>query len=299
MKPLQGLEQTARSFLDENFRSGVTEEFNAFEHLVDLKLGRSVDVEPLITIVDEAMRRFRSEPEASDAWLAPRVHATLRLSRREASDKRIWSFLNAVAKPDYVRWRYKADAEEGIQVPLDRFVGEESKNAFARLWWAAELLRNGSDYSNTQILTSIRFFTSWLVLDAMHHRPATLAVARFWREFNDRKGMTDWQSQRFAKAFNLRLSTLALDALASNPPVDSIAIKEWCEERFDEMEYFESMPIGPDEDPMPVEGIDRVYAVMDSLANEIGLADMKGPSSSKRKSEETTAAESTKETTTI
>ena len=291
MKPLQGLEIGVRPLLDENFRSGIADTVNAKEYLVDLDLGRYINIEPMLAMVDEAMDRFRSEPEASDAWLAPRVHATLRLNRREASDKRIWIFLNAIAKPDYVRWRYKADAEAGISVTLKRFVGPESDNAFSKLWWAAELLRNGEDYSRTEILTSIRFFTSWLVLDAAHHRPAMLAIAKFEKQFNEGKGMTDWQSQRLAKAFNLRLSTLALDALAPNPAVDEIEVRDWCEDQIDETECFDELPAGPDEEPIPEESIDRVFAVLDSLATELKLIEMKGPSSSSRKKKAAADAE--------
>ena len=293
MNPLKGLEATARPLLDEHFRSGETETVNVFDHEVKLALGREIDVEPLITVIDEAMRKFRSNPDSSDAWMAPRVHAALRLVRREAADKRIWNYLNVAVKPDYVRWRFKADKESGVAAPLDRFVGEDSKNAIGRLWWAAELTRNGNAYTETQnILRSVRFSTSWQALDAMHHRPATIAIARFWREFNDGKGLTDWQSQRLAKAFNLRLTTLSLDALAPNPAVDTIAIREWCAEPVDETKYLDELPIGPDEEPVPESSIQAVYDVLVTLAKEINLADMRGPS---RRKAEGTAPEGTEE----
>jgi hypothetical protein len=108
----------------------------------------------------------------------------------------------------------------------------------------------------------------------MHHRPATLALARFWREFNDGKGLTDWQSQRLAKTFNLRLTTLSLDALAPNSTVDTYAIREWCAEIVDETKYMEELPVGPDEEPVPESSIQAVYDVLEQLAKEINLAEM-------------------------
>lgn len=283
MNPLRGLEASVRPLLDQNFRSGATDSIEAFDHMVNLDVGRDIDVDPLIAVIDEAKRKFRSRPDTSDAWLAPRVHAALRLSRREAAEKRIWNYLNVVVKPDYVRWRFEADADEGVAAPLDRFIGEDSKNSIGRLWWAAELTRNGSDYVETvSILRSTRFSVSWQHLDAMHHRAAAIAVCRFSREFNDGKGLTDWQSQRLAKAFNLRLATLSLDALAPNPAADRHAIRDWCDEPVDETKFMDELPSGPDEDPVSQASIEAVYNVCSELAREIGLVDMRAPSRSKR-----------------
>src|SRR2546430_2753608 len=64
---------------------------------------RDVDLAPLERVVEEATTRFADHAaEASDAWLAARVHATLRLSRREAADASLWAYLAVVAFPDYV-----------------------------------------------------------------------------------------------------------------------------------------------------------------------------------------------------
>src|SRR5262249_49683715 len=159
-----------------NFRCGAAPTIPADPFIVELGLNRKIDLDPLIAILDEGMRQFRNQPDASDGWMAPRVHATLRLSRREASDKLIWNYLNIVGKPDYVRWRFSEKIDEGNSaVPLDRFLGEDSKNAIGRLWWAAELTRNGSDYQETaNVLKTSRFFASWQSLDAMHHRAAAV-----------------------------------------------------------------------------------------------------------------------------
>jgi hypothetical protein len=273
---LQGLRSSIRALLDENFRSGDAPVIDASQHSEDISLTSSVNIEPLIAMLDEGMRRFHSDPDKSDAWLAPRVHATLRLTRREAAQKTIWYWVNVVGKPDYVRWRFGGERASSRVVALDRFMGEDSKNALGRLWWAAELTRNGKDYSETvSILRTSRFFTSWQPLDAMHHRAAAIAVCRFAREFSSGKGITDSQSQRLAKAFNLRLATLALDALVPTPAVDVYAILEWAREPIDESKYLADMPEGPDEEPVSERDIQVVHHVLESLADEIDLVDFK------------------------
>lgn len=269
MKVLKALKSSARPLLDEHFRSGEIPSIDVGSHEYDPGWERSI--EPLEYVIDEAMRKFRSTPDKSDTWLAPRVHATLRLTRRQAAEKTIWYWLNIVAKPDYVRWRFQ---KEGQAVPLDRFLGEDSKNAIGRLWWAAELTRNGPDYSETVQIPS-RFFVSWQHLDAMHNRAAAIAVCRFSRQYNDGTGLSDVQSQLLAKAFNFRLSTLLLDALAPEPALDMTAIKEWCQEPIDETKYLNELPAGPDENPVPQDSIEAVIAVLHQLASEIDLAEFK------------------------
>jgi hypothetical protein len=285
MTPLKGLISGVRVLLDDNFRCGAAPAIAADPFVVELGLNRKIDVDPLIAILDEGMRRFDSQPDSSDAWMAPRVHATLRLSRRDASDKLIWNYLNIVAKPDFVRWRFREKTEEGNSVvPLNRFLGEDSKNAIGRLWWVSELTRNGPDYQETtKVLKTSRFFTSWQALDAMHHRPAAIGVCRFVKEFGDGKGLTDSQSAFLAKVFNLRLATLCLDALAPNSKSDTLAIEEWCAGAVDETKFMgDELPEGPDDEPVSEESVRAVMDVLDGLAKETGLGEFKR-TKSKRK----------------
>ena len=276
MNSIKSLLPSVRPLLDDNFRSGQTLRLEVPHLIVDFE--REVSIDPVLAILDEGMRKFQNTPDQSDPWLAPRVHATLRLTRREAADKRIWYFLNIIAKPDFVRWRFgTVDPESPTVAPADRFMGEDSKNAIGRLWWVAELTRNGPDYKDTaSVLRTSRFYTSWQPLDAMHHRPAAVAVCRFDDEFNNNKGMTDSQSARLAKAFNLRLSTLCLDALAFNPATDAAAVDDWCHEPVDETKYMgDELPPGPDEEQVPETSIKAVTEVLTTLAEEIDLAEFK------------------------
>ncbi len=276
MNTLKGLGPGVRPLVNADFRRGVEPTVSAEPFLEDLNLDREISSEPLRSVIDEAKRRY--PPERSDAWLAPRVHATIRLTRREAGDKRLWNYLTIVAFPDYVRWRFFDASKPEEPVPLDRFLGEDSKNALARLWWAAELTRNGNDYSPTmEALTLVRFFVSWQPMDFMHHRPAALAATRFLKGFNSGKGATAPQSEALSKAFNLTLTTLSLDTLCDNPAVDAESLRDWCVEPVDETKMMQELPLGPDEGPVPEEAIYRVEAVLQRLADEINLKEVKRP----------------------
>ena len=167
---LHTLDPQARHLVSEDFLAG-TATPDWTKYLKDF--ARSVDLEPFRTIVEKAMERFAADPTASDSWLAPRVHATLRLTRREAADPRVWDYLAVIVAPDYVRWRW--GGADGTQPKAARFVGPEYKQALARLWWGAEMTRNARDYTWTKVLFANQDFqNSWARLDLFHHRPASI-----------------------------------------------------------------------------------------------------------------------------
>jgi hypothetical protein len=275
MSELKGLSAGVGSLVrDENFRIGSQSSVEYESHLVDLDLDRDVSLEPLQEILEEGKKRHSTKWSETDGWLAPRVHATLRLTRREAADRRLWAYLNVAAFPDHVRWRWLDDQDEpSTAVPIDRFLGEDSKNHLGRLWWGAELTRNGDDYTRTEkAFRNSRFSVSWQVLDMMHHRPAALAIVDFLEQFNDGKGATDSQGTRMARALNAALRTLALDAVAANPAPDVEAFREWINERIDPTKMMDELPRGPEEkDTISEEAIAEVRKYLDSLAQAIGL----------------------------
>lgn len=272
---LKGLTPGARVLATEDFRRGEPPSVEASDFVTELdKLGRTIDLVPIQEVVAEAMKRFEHEPWKSDSWLGPRVHATLRLTRREASDKRIWEYLTVVEFPDYVRWRWQQGNAED-PVPLDRFFGEDSKNALMRLWWACELTRNGSSYETSKIALDIsRFSVSWLHLILIHHRTAALAVVDFLRDFQG-KGATDTQGQAMAKAANIALRTVCLDSLAESPAPDGESVREWINQKIDVTTMLEEMPVGPDEATIADEDIAVVRKFFDDLAVRINLSEAK------------------------
>lgn len=275
MRINHGISAGVHGLLTKDFRTGLLAEVDFHPYLQGL--GFEVELDPFLDRVDETYsRKHKEQREQSDAWLAPRLHAALRLTRRQAADRRLWNYLTIAARPAYVRWRFRLERtdEEGISV--DRFLGIERQNAFARLWWTAELARNGKDYTPVvEALEAQRYIDNWLVLDAIHHRPAAIAAARFLRRFNNGKWATSEQSRRLAKAFNLYLITRSLDALATCPPVDIEVVREWCGERFDHTLWQDDLPEGPDEEPIPEEDIRRVYQLLEKVAADINLTQTK------------------------
>jgi hypothetical protein len=277
---LRGLNPAARVLVaEEAFRTGELPAVDAGPYIVeDLGLGRKIPLGPLQAVIAEAMRRYdlqKSEPWRSDPWLGPRVHATLRLTRREAADKRVWEYLTVVEHPDYVRWRWRNPDDAEAPVPIDRFLGEDSKNSLSRLWWAAELTRNGADYSPTvKALAISRFSVSWLKLNLIHHRAAALAAVDFLSSFRD-EGATSEQGKVMAKAVNVALRTLSVDSLAVAPATDAETVREWCQQPVDETTMMDELPQGPDEAPVQAADVAAVRAVLDLLAERINLKDAK------------------------
>ena len=228
--------------------------------------GRDLDLEPLVTIVDKAMQKFDSERSKSDSWLAPRVHATLRLSRREAGDRRLWSYLAAGPLFKYVHWRWRQDKKASGKFPV-RFFGAMREQAISRLWWGAELTRNGRSYENT-----VKFFSntdvpnSWMNLQAMQHRATAIAAVSFIYDRHVEGVPVGDRHRDLSKSFNAALTTTVLDAIAENPLSDSATLDEWINQEPDETLYFEADPIGPNEVDVPVQSVDNVLNLLDRVA---------------------------------
>ena len=259
---VKGLGSGARlAVTDRAFRTGEMATADVGPYVIDdVGLGREIDLGPLRAIVAHAMRRLKPDP--SDAWLAPRVHATVRLTRREAADLRIWHYLAAVALPEYVRWRWRDAAVTGSPVAIDRFVGDAATGAISRLWWAAELTRDGSDYApTTRVLSSPAFAWAWLELDYWQHRAAAQA-AIVW--------LTTAESGTAAaaavRAFDLALRTTVLESVAPAVPPDAEAVREWCDARVDETLMFDRLPAGPDESPADAADVAAVRALLEEVA---------------------------------
>ena len=275
MNELKGFSLSGRGLVTEDFLKGIVTCIDPEGYLVDLDFGRTIDLAPLREVIEVAMHRNEHSPSESDSWLASRVHATLRLTRREAGDRRVWTFLNIAAFPEYVQWRWN-DREQPDKVPLARYIGEDSTNAFARLWWGAELTRNGKSYERSVVgLNTSRFFVSWLSLIMLHHRSAALAVVDFLGQFSGSSGATDPQGQVLAKATNLALRTVSLDALAESPPTDAYAVRQWINEKIDVTTMLDALPVGPDEEPVPDVEIAKVRSFLNDLAARIKLGDVK------------------------
>lgn len=182
-------------------------------------------VAPIRTLLDEAMRRFCDKRTSADGWLAPRLHATLRITRSEAADEHLWNYLSMVVAPDYVIWRHSM---QGLVAPA-RFCGAHFTQAFARLWWVAELFRNGHDYGPVEIACSVQdVLNSTMRLDVIDHRPSALAIISVLEQLI--ASGTDYlgdQINSLSSAVNAAGSTLVYDVIAPDTPVDDEALRAW------------------------------------------------------------------------
>ena len=245
---LTGLAELPAAFLETGARFDVKPYTTEFP--------RSVDAEPLVNLLTEAQRQFGDDRAASDRWLAPRVHNVLRLSRREAARRGSWLWLGVVAAPEYVRWRFPGS--DGVTDGA-RFIGREDKQAIARLWWGAELMRNGPDYGPVEVGFSMQDVpNTWMRLDAFHNRPLVQAVLRVLGGLNSGAPATSDQVNRLATAVNAAACTVLLDSVAADPEFDPDLLAVWLEGEIDETLLFTGDPEGPDDDPVPSGAIDEM-----------------------------------------
>src|SRR4051794_23978591 len=67
----------------------------------------AIDLDAVREVVRHAMEEYADRPEGGgDAWLAPRLHSALRVTRREAARLGLWRHLGLVVLPEYVRHRW-------------------------------------------------------------------------------------------------------------------------------------------------------------------------------------------------
>lgn len=243
----------------DSYREGVPADVESY---VD-EFSRNIDIEPLVFVVAEAMKTYEGKRVESDRWLAPRVHSTLRLYRHEAANMGIWRYLAVVVLRDYVRWRW---GKEDGTLDMVRVFGPETRNAIARLWWTAELTRNGPDYAPTAEAFQVQDTALWLIdVDAFHNRAAALGFIEFLKTANDGGRATSKQIQRYGKALNHALTTVILDDLVPDRGPDMDAIQAWISQSPDETVE----PVGPDEPKVPEDQIQAVVSFLTHIRDEV------------------------------
>lgn len=243
------------------------------------EVGARTQVMPVRDLVDDAMYLFRDDARTgADAWLAPRLHAALRLTRREAADSRLWNFLALAVAPDYVIWRHlPATSSDGRPpaVAASRFRGVHYTQTFSRLWWAAELFRDGRDYSpvvtacgNQDVLNTV------MRLDVIDHRPTAQALIRL---VNEKKVQTGREVNSLARAVNVSAGTLVYDVLAEDDEWDGSLLDEWIREAETAPPVPRKfLPEGPDDGPVPAESIDVLAARFGGLFDDLVTAKQAG-----------------------
>jgi len=270
MSNVKTLLPSIRAQVTDAFRAGDAV-VNAEEYARPLDLGRDLPLDLVGDLLAAAQREFADDPIASDRWLAPRLHAALRLTRDEAADRGLWAWLGIELFPDYIRWRFRgrrgADGEEPGGPPAKRFIGNERDHGLARLWWGAELFRDGSDYGPVErafVMQDVP--NTWLILNAIHHRAAAQAALRILPSLNSK------QINRLSTALDHVLTTIQLDAVAPDPGPDVIALEDWISDPSDREDVLgDDLPRGPEENPSDREMVGRVEKLLRDVAGSIGL----------------------------
>ncbi|WP_153814213.1 DUF6339 family protein [Streptomyces sp. SUK 48] len=221
-------------------------------------------------LVDEAMSRFDANRAAADGWLAPRLHATVRMTRAEAGDGRLWNHLAMLVAPDYVVWRHR-----GAEVaPSSRFSGPHYTQCFARLWWGAELFRNGSDYRPVETACALQdILNTTLRLDVIDHRPTAQALIRiFERLLSAGTPRPADHVNALSSAVNTAGSTLVYDVLAPDAPPLVEELQDWIAEREEAPAVpWDRLPEGPDDGRAPTHSVDILMPLFDKLLAEAPL----------------------------
>jgi hypothetical protein len=256
---LKRLDHGARSLVTSAFLTeGVPVDFTRYVRDFD----RNVQLDALSKVLEHAMVEFDDPPEA-DKWLGPRVHAALRLTRREASDKAVWSYLGLVPFQDYVRWRF-------ANAPGPRFVGPPHDHALGRLWWGGELLRNGPDYADVVTGLHIQDIPNSFRFDVFHRRPLAVAAVRVLGTWRDGDPATGRQANKLLQAMNMALVTLAIDADIPDPGTDTD--ETWLMTPPDpDRLVFPDLPAGPNDGPLSDEALAKATELVEAIATDIKL----------------------------
>ncbi|MCF3184037.1 hypothetical protein IPZ70_29430 [Streptomyces polychromogenes] len=234
--------------------------------------------EPVRVLVEEAMRRFQDERTAADGWFAPRLHSTLRMTRAEAADGRLWNFLAMVVAPDYVAWRHHgSDTKDGPgAATAARFCGAHYTQAFSRLWWAAELFRDGADYRPVE--TACRWqdvLQTTMRLDVIDHRPTAQAILSILERRSEAGGsrLAD-HVNALSAAVNAAGSTLVYEVLAPDRGPDTDALQDWIDEAEDMAAApWDRLPEGPQDGAVRGHSVDALVPLFERLLAEAPLRD--------------------------
>ncbi len=189
---------------------------------------------------------------ALDRWLAPRLHSVLRIPRRFASDRAFWAWIAMRFAADYVhqRWENKGVVRDW------RFTSTALRNGVSRLWWAAELLRNGPDYDAVDLgLRKVRLAQFALELRYSWYRPAAIAFVRVAQGGSE--PMDDGAMRFLSTRANAYLPLSPLEVLGFDEDTQAL----------DEAWWTSGTTLAELREPEPPPGPEDGYADPDAIAN--------------------------------
>ena len=156
--------------------------------------------------IDELLATSALYDASSDRRTAPAIHRALPLSRLEAADPGLWRYLAVVHRPDWVRHRWELRSFTTMRARFWRPGTRPDSNAYSRLWWIAELTREGDSYDLTErVLTRQPLATPLFVRQFSYYRPAVEAFVDILEH-----APAD-EIEAVVRQFNALLSTVVLE----------------------------------------------------------------------------------------
>jgi hypothetical protein len=241
--------------------SGATRVFEDLRYPGDKTI--EFDDELLRAVIAEGLSRYPGDNNTLDQWLAPRIHSVVRVPRRIASDRRFWAWVAIEFGRDYTKHRFS----DGGAIKEFRFTGTHLRNGIARLWWAAELARNGRDYGPVaQVLKAVRIAQFALELKYSWYRPAVIAFATVSA---DRK-LTDQKMQALSVRVNAYLGTRPVE-LVGLDETGSVAYDAewWASAPPSKKELFDGKLEGPDDGTASPDAIERLVKWFGVIIDEL------------------------------
>lgn len=198
----------------------------ALEGLVE-PATREIELDGLREALERLMTATSPFDAAMDARAAVDVHQALQLTRREASDPGIWRFMTVVVSPEFVRHRYENNSWSTMRSRFWSMGTRPDSNTLFRLWWIAELSRDGADYELTRrILTRQTLTNAIFVRNLSWYAPAVRAVAETL-EHESREVIESVMLE-----FTRLLGTAPLEGMSHPQLVDVLgALRELCRSR--------------------------------------------------------------------
>lgn len=169
-----------------------------------------LDLGPFGELIDNTKAVYERYSTAMDTAMVIDLHKALPISRRQASDMRFWAWLGLEYAPDFVAWRWKPNGEPPMRSRA-RFCGDRVRQTFSRIWWAAELTRQGDDYDLTTQLVNLPGFQD--IYEALfgrafgNYRPAMAAFIEVVGQRNERF------IRNFAKQLGYAMTTTTLETM--------------------------------------------------------------------------------------
>jgi hypothetical protein len=221
------------------------------------------DEDLLKAVIAKGLDRYPDDNNKLDQWLAPRIHNVIRVPRRIASDRRFWAWIAIEFGREYVQHRFSK--EEGIKE--FRFTGTHLRNGISRLWWAAELARNGRDYGPVAIaLKAVRVAQFALELKYSWYRPAVIAFATICA---DRK-LTDPRMKALSVHLNAYLGTRPVELVGLDESAADVYDHEWwAAAPPSERELFDGNLEGPDDGTASPDAINKLVKWFGNVLDEL------------------------------